>query len=52
LLNRKAIVAKNGADQKKKLFEIFPASAEVFTSGRQARQHKNSHWLKQQLRGQ
>jgi hypothetical protein len=52
LLNRKAIVAKNGADQKKKLFEIFPASSEVFTPKSQVRQHKNSHWLKQQLRGQ
>ena len=31
--NMHAILAENGADAKKKLFEIIPASAEVFTSG-------------------
>ncbi len=31
--NIHAIVAGNGADAKKKLFEIIPANAEVFTSG-------------------
>ena len=30
--NIHAIFAENGADAKKKLFEIFPANAEVFTS--------------------
>ena len=30
--NIHAILAENGADAKKKLFEIFPADAEVFTS--------------------
>jgi hypothetical protein len=30
--NIHAILAENGADAKKKLFEIFPAEAEVFTS--------------------
>jgi hypothetical protein len=51
-LNCKTIVAENGADQKKKVFEIFPASSIIFTPKSQVRQHKNIHWLKQQLRGQ